>query len=444
MNIGLLIKDNLNNIPPDLGSLVNRIPYTRRPGIGQIYSKRKKELLFLEGADILQKQDFVLSRVKHIVDFAYNHVKFYKEFYDKSSFVPSELRSFDDIQKIPIVTKRILNEYNIEERSYKKKDRYITNTGGSSGTPFAFYIEPTSMGHEWAHMHTIWEQLDYHTSDFKLLFGGRSNIKDGIGYDVIRNHFAVDIYQDYSILSKKLKRISEKYKIKYLHGYPSSIYDFALYCSREDPKLRDSISKNLQGAFLGSEYPHALYRQTIEEVFGVKTISWYGHTERAVLAYEKHEKFKYEPFLSYGFSEAVKNDEGDFELVSTSYYNEASPFIRYSTQDTVEDPVLEGKILKSFKILKGREGEFVVDKKNKKINLTALIFGRHHEIFNYTHHIQVKQVDIGKIIIFYVSTDLPKNAKSLFDSSNLDFDISFERLEEPIRTSSGKFSLLVK
>ena len=73
------------------------------------------------------------------------------------------------------------------------------------------------------------------------------------------------------------------------------------------------LSVNLKGAFLGSEYPHKQYREVIEDVFDIDTISWYGHTERAVLAYEKHEQFVYEPFLSYGFSEAIKNEEGEYE-----------------------------------------------------------------------------------------------------------------------------------
>src|SRR5690606_8345135 len=144
------------------------------------------------------------------------------------------------------------------------------------------------------------------------------------------------------------------------------------------------LSDNLEGVFLGSEYPHAHYRNVIEEVFNVKTISWYGHTERAVLAYEKNEKFKYEPFNTYGFAEAVEIDCDNYQLIGTSYYNFAPPLIRYNTNDIISDVAIEDGILKSFRITKGREGEFVIDRNNKKINLTGLIFGRHHEIFNHS------------------------------------------------------------
>src|SRR5690606_5365982 len=118
-------------------------------------------------------------------------------------------------------------------------------------------------------------------------------------------------------------KILKNYQIKYLHGYPTSIYDFAIYCKENNPILTSLLRKSLLGAFLGSEYPHEKYRKVIEEVFGIETISWYGHTERSILAYEKSQKYTYEPFLSYGYTEVLKNANDEFELIGTGYYNQA-------------------------------------------------------------------------------------------------------------------------
>ncbi|MDD4515969.1 hypothetical protein [Massilibacteroides sp.] len=444
MNIAVFLKNNLKNIPPSIGQKINILPYEYRPGIGKIYKTRKQEIRQLELANKEEKQDFVFKRVKSLVDFSYKHIPFYRTYYDTNSFHPDDLMSFGDIQKIPIITKSILNQSKLEQRSYKRKGRYIVNTGGSSGTPFGFYIEPDSIGHEWAHMHTIWEKLGYKTSDFKLGFGGRSDVNNFVDYDVVRNTFAIDIYASYSEICKRLKQILKKYHVNYLHGYPSSIYDFAIYCETFDQELTSILKEQLKGAFLGSEYPHKYYRDKIETVFDIKTISWYGHTERAVLAYEKERPFNYSPFLSYGFSEAILNEENEYNLVSTSYYNYASPLIRYNTEDIIEDPIVQNGILDSFLILKGRNGEFVVDKDNKSINLTGLIFGRHHEIFNYANFVQVKQIRKGVIEIVYVGNIAENKAASLFDSNNLNFDITFKRVNEPIRSVSGKVSLLIK
>ncbi|GAA4146792.1 hypothetical protein GCM10022216_32130 [Sphingobacterium kyonggiense] len=445
MSISLLLKNNLTNIPPSIGRIINKIPYSLRPGLGTIYRNRKKEIAFFEQSNILETKAFIFEKMKTLVDFSYSNIKFYKDYYDKVGFKPSDLISFEDISKIPIINKSILNQFPLEDRSYKFKDSYVVNTGGSSGTPFSFYILPDSMGHEWAHMHSIWEKLGYKSSDLKLLFGGRSDIQNLLNYDVLRNHFAIDIYASYDKVSKKLKKILKKYKIKYLHGYPSSIYDFAVYCEKFDPELLKLLRKSLKGAFLGSEYPHYHYRNKIEEVFNIKTISWYGHTERAVLAYEKEKPFHYSPFISYGYAEAVINNLKEWELVSTSYYNFTSPLIRYNTEDIIDDPITENGVLTSFKIVKGRSGEFVIDRLGKSINLTALIFGRHHKLFNYSKFIQIKQLENGKLEVYYVSDIIPEHeASEYFDQENLNFDLSFKKLDEPIRSISGKVGLLIK
>src|SRR5690606_34433551 len=161
-------------------------------------------------------------------------------------------------------------------------------------------------------------------------------------------------------------------------------------------------------------------------------------------AYEKDTQFTYEPFLSYGFAEVVKDENDEYNLIGTSYYNFASPLIRYNTEDIVEEPVLEDEILRSFKILKGREGEFVTDKAGKKINLTGLIFGRHHDLFNHCDFIQVKQIEPGTIEVLFVSSKNISNPELLFDARNLDFDITFKQITEPVKTAAGKVNLLVK
>jgi phenylacetate-CoA ligase len=445
MNIAVFLKNNLRSLPPEIGRILNLIPYEGRPGISKVYNLRKHDILSVESFDISEKQNFALQRLRQIIQHAYENVPFYQSFYSRHSFHPHDLKVFTDIKHVPVVSKQILQEWDLEGRSFQAKGRYVVNTGGSSGTPFGFYIEPNSMGHEWAHMHRIWSKLGYKPSDLKLVFGGRSDLKSAVEYDVLRNHFAIDIYADYALVAIKLKQLLKSYHIKYLHGYPSSIYDFALYCQNEDPELRQLLSSSLKGAFLGSEFPHRQYRDVIEEVFGIDSVSWYGHTERAVLAYEKHEKFIYESFLSYGYSEAVINDEGEHELVSTSYYNNASPLIRYNTGDIISNVKTSGGILESFQITKGREGEFVLDKSGKKINLTGLIFGRHHELFNYSKFVQVKQIESGVIEIYFVSdSKTSQEAASLFDTQNLNFDISFINHKEPIRTKSGKINLLIK
>ena len=193
----------------------------------------------------------------------------------------------------------------------------------------------------------------------------------------------------------------------------------------------------------GSEYPSPQYRTFIEDLLTENSISWYGHTEGVILACELNKKYEYVPFLSYGYAEAVKIDNY-YHLVGTSFSNLASPFIRYDTEDLIDPYFDEMGILKSFKINQGRIGEFVTDKNGNHISLTALIFGRHHKLFNVVDFIQVRQNNPGSITVYYSSTSIIENARELFDSSNLHIDIQFEQVREPYRTALGKIPLLIR
>jgi len=445
MSVTLLIRNNFNRLPLNSGKILAHIPFQYRPGIGRIYKNRRREIAEFEDMSISAKKSFIFRRIYKLVEFSFSNISFYKEYYEKNGFQLSDLKSYEDLYKIPIINKSILQEYPLEKRTCLVPDKYLENTGGSSGRPLSFFIQSNSMGHEWAHMHTIWAKLGYRPCNLKLTFGGRSDVEDFLQYDSVRHHFFVDIYADFSLIAKKLKTVLKKNNIYFLHGYPSAIYEFAINCENLNSELLEMLKKNLKGIFLGSEYPIPLYRNKIEEVFGVQSVSWYGHTERAVLAYEKYEKFEYWPFQTYGFAEAVRDGNGKFNLIGTSYYNYASPLIRYNTEDEIE-PIFRDGLLRSFTIDGGRKGEFILDHNRKQISLTGLIFGRHHKIFNYCSFIQVRQEAPGKATILITpnsSTSEVSAFRDLFDSKNVEIKFEFQEISEPIRTQSGKVNLLI-
>jgi phenylacetate-CoA ligase len=192
-----------------------------------------------------------------------------------------------------------------------------------------------------------------------------------------------------------------------------------------------------------SEYPSPRFRDYIEEMLTNNTISWYGHTEGVVLAGELLNKFEYIPFLSYGYAEAVKTGD-HYHLAGTSLFNIAAPFIRYDTEDLIKPVFTDNGMLASFEITEGRLGEFVIDKNGRNISLTALIFGRHHKLFDLVNFIQVKQTSPGKITVYYSNASTIEEPAKLFDSGNLDIDLQFQQINEPLKTSLGKIPLLIK
>lgn len=438
------LKKIAENLPEPISKLLVYIPFSWR--LGKSYTKSQTEINKFNLLKTESQKEIIYKKTKKIVTYAFKKNKFYHELYDKNNFDIDKLRSFQDIKHIPIVTKSDLQKYALEERSNMQHGRIKINSGGTSGKPLVFYVDNNAFAREWAHMHTIWDKLDYKKTDLKLTFRGKNLGKRSIKYNAVHNEYIVNTYKSLDKIKNDLFKILSKKNIKYIHGYPSEIYNFANFCLK-NKNLTEKLKENLKGIFFGSEYPAPIYRDLIEEVFEVSTISWYGHSEMAILAYEKNDKYIYEPMHTYGYCESVKDENGKAHLVGTSYHNNASPFIRYDTEDIIE-PVLEDNgILKKFKIETGRIGNFIYDKYENKISLTALIFGRHHKIFEYVKFVQVYQDKPGKATII-ISLDKKQGfnkgkIKEDMDLSNVDIEFNIILREDPIKTESGKVPLRI-
>lgn len=425
------------------GALVSHVPYALLPGIGGVYNNYLRQIKAYEKAE--DKQDWIFRKTYRIVEYAISHIPFYKEFYARKGFSLNQLRTFEDIIKIPIVTKKDLMAVPIGERSAKSGHCYVANTGGSTGVPLSFYKTKSLQIKETVFHNRGKSVLGYVQSDIRLYFIGRSK-SNVLSYDLTRNRLLANIYIPFEQVLKEIASISKSARISYIQGYPSVLYEFALYVEAHPQQYAESgLEGRIKGVFFNSEYPYPEYRKKIEDVFRAKSVASYGHTEGCVVAFD-NDGLSYQVEQSYGYAEAVQID-GERHLVGTCYDNFISPFIRYDTGDIIDDALAENGILRAFKMMDGgRSGQYIFDKNEKRISLTGLIFGRHHDLFNYCSQIQISQDKHGEATVYYVAgRDAldEKQAHALFDTSDIDMDFSFIRIEKPVRTQSGKALLLV-
>lgn len=436
------------SMPIPVGQLLSNIPYSKRPGVGKIYKVQQEAIAKFPTLTTEEKASFVFTQFKKVFDFAYHNIPFYNRLYSREKIKPEDIRSFDDIRFVPIVTKEDFLSVPLHERSSVSDKKLLVNTGGSSGKTLSFYMDPMRFGNEWAHIHYIWGQLGYKPNMLKLSFDGRVNLEKAINYDFIRHSVRYNIYEDPEISGKMLNKLLSHRPIYFLHGYPSAIYNFACYCESENIHLTNALRKSLKGVFLNSEYPSENYRNKIESVFGVPTQSFYGHTETCVIAYESDQKFKFNVLQTYGFAEAVERANDAHHLVGTNFFNFNSPFIRYDTGDVIGNLGYDGKkLLSDFSIADGRVGDFIVDRDGNSIPLTGLVFGRHHQLFNVCKHVQISQETSGQATVYYVlkpDAILDKPIEAYFDGSKVLVDFNFQERKKPILTKAGKVNLLVK
>lgn len=436
MSVKKILKSWVERVPYPIGRIMARTPFSIR--LGAVYSSAKAECAAAECWDEAKREKYAVDHFRQIFDYARAKFPCYRDLYAKAGVQNLKIESFSDIQKVPTIDKQWTRRHFHEFRG-----AYRLNTGGSSGEPTAFWMDKDCWAREWAHMHTIWERLGYKYTDLKLAIRGKNLGKRPFAYNPVHNEYIINTYLDVKDYAANLKRLFEKRKVRWFHGYPSSIHQFILECEAAFGKDGTAVLFNdVKGLLLSSEYPHPNQVKKFDE-YGLKWISWYGHSEMAVLAYgtigqsnnPNNQTIIYHPFVTYGLTEVE-----DGHLLGTSYHNFDMPLIRYDTGDLVEE--VDG----GFKIKEGRNGDFIEDKNGKNIPLTALIFGRHHKAFDVADYIQIAQTEPGKAtLVVSGSKDVlgGKPVFDLFDLTNVAIDFDMEIVDKPIRTAAGKLKLKV-
>lgn len=400
-----------------------------------------------EEYSIQEIEEWQFLKLKNIVNYAWDNVEGYRKLWQKNGFKPSLLKSLEDVSLIPFVTKEMIRD-DVDSFTNKKLSnlRYVT-TGGSTGIPFGFYQQNYNNMIEWAFIINMWKRfypnIKFNTKRVLL----RGDKFDGI----VKEDPMVGLYlSSYDLNLDNVKRYIEKIeKKKYdiFHVYPSAIYLMAKIM--KDNNL--NLNHKFKAIMFGSEPLYDYQKQVIVEVFNSKLCYWYGHSEQAILAGNYPEDDSFYCYSQYGLTEVVDNMgknviSGTGELIGTSFWNYATPFIRYKTADyaTIEGGKKNKKQLKLSKI-EGRLQEFIVTRDKKLISMTAI--NMHDDIFDDLLQFRFVQHTIGKVIFTY----LPKTNK-LVNVKNIEIrlkeklgdnvELEVQEVNKIHRTKLGKLRFL--
>ncbi len=438
------LKDQIFLFSERLLTPLSFIPDPVRVGFG--YLKATNSIKRDQQSDPKIAEERIFQQMRKLVIDATRNVEFYRKFYREKSFIPEDMRSIADWKYVPIVTKGDFQKFALEERCAIDVAGKPANTGGTSGAPLEFLLEKNIVSIEWAHMHAIWKARGYRSSQLKLRIGGAYFDSDiPLSFHPRHNEYIVNANCSMDRVVDAVIRLSRVHIFRWVHGYPSMVADFAHTLSRSNEVWADVFKRRLYGVLLGSEFPVPVYRDPISRILSTNIVSWYGHSEMAILAGEIVDGI-YQSLPTYGYAEAVLSDSGvEHRLVCTALHNRAHPFIRYDTGDLIQPVSSVGGSL-AFKITEGRIGDFILDRSGRKLALTSIIFGRHHTAFDDLLHLQVRQDAPGKITLLVVPRcsiiDMAP-MRAGFDFNGLDIDWQLELVSKPLRTKAGKVTLKV-
>ncbi len=400
---------------------------------GRSYAKWKKKISF--DKNIVDKNLF------DTLNYAKEHTKFGRE------HIPENFEMHDSkkvLELLPLVTSQDLAtnlDYYISDE-FSRFNSYKTTTGGTGRNPTTILLSNELYGIEWAHVHHIWAFAGYdRKKHIKLTLRGKSLKGDKLAeYNPIYNELVVDIFKvkesNFLQLLKKLK----KYDIKYIHGYPSLVKEFMVYFAKFNYK------PNIKGIFLASEGVSIEEKNKIQDFFNCKVLSFYGQTERALMAADFESNDMHKVYTSYGYPRVL-----DGELVITSFVNRALPLINYKIGDGAEI-VEDDKYIYLTNLTSRRGKDFIYLDKNKKISTTAI--NLHSQIQNEILYYQIHQKEYAKIeirVLQKVTSKMDANELLKVFGAEMraklkDFKVNVRLVgeDEIVKSYRGKMILLVQ
>jgi len=432
-------------------------PIPVKYSVGKTYWRIKEFLQQAQWWDRKQIEQWQLDKLKEIIEHAYSSIPGYRQLYMEAGIKPNDIQSLRDIDYLPFVTKELIRD-NLDDftsTAVSKWKRVYLTTGGSTGIPFGFYITRLNYSIEKAFMHLGWERKGW-----KL--GDRSAVLRGAYIGSERKFWDYNSYQNELLLSNyylteknypKYAKQLLKYKALYLQAYPSAATMLADFVMTKG----DIERLNFKLILLGSENVYDWQKQKLLEAFpGASLFDWYGHAEKAILAARCEYLEQYHVWPFYGLTEILDENNGEVsvgqtgELVGTSFWNLATPFIRYRTMDMATKGRFGcdgcGRKFQLLEQVEGRLQEVIVTGTGRYISMTAI--NMHSDVFDNIKQFQFYQEKTGEVVFkiikknSYSNKDTALIRRELMKKLGQDMALNIVFVNQIPKTPRGKYRFL--
>jgi phenylacetate-CoA ligase len=350
------------------------------------------------------------ARARQIASYAYETVPFYRERFARAGVTPSDLVSWADWDRLPVLDKADIQEHAEALRSSRAPKGLVAATSGSSGTPVAVDRGHLSWAHAHANLFRMWRSWGVDCGDRYAYFWGvpidpayaRIAARKDRFFNRIRcSAFTLDADHARAFHARLVRD-----RTRFAFGYPSAITQFA-------DELR---AANLDGRALGwravfttAEVLRESQRERIGPVFGCPVVDGYGCAEIGVAGFDHPEGGMRVPVESV-VVDYERTDDGAWGVLLTDLHNFRMPMLRYRVGDLVERPTTSGAdsrwvappgsrcTLPLLGALQGRAGDTLVlaDGRRLNANQPSYIFkthGREGRVREY----QFVQFEAGRI-----------------------------------------------
>ena len=406
--------------------------------------------------------DYQNHKVHEMVDYAFRHVGFYHEKYKQLGINPNSVKTVDDLKRLPIMRRRELQKQNGKAVSneFDTRNLRIVSTSGSTGQPLFTYITEKEDAFRKAKLLRANMICGQKPRDKWVSITGPqhessvSQLQRSLGFF---SPVSVSVFEK---ISNQLSQI-EKIKPGIIDGYSNSIFLIAKEIERLETK---TVKPRL--IIGGAELTDDLTRRFIEKQFDAPFYDQYGAVEFERLAWQCEEKNEYHmdadtvimEFVDENGQTVAPGERG--EIVCTSLFNYAMPFIRYAIGDvgtaSIGGTCSCGRSFPLMKMIEGRADSLIILPEGRIIS--PLAFGWMMEFFRfyssiYQYRIIQQKNSLFKFLIEMkdttldqkvVETELLNHMQRMLKFSNDEIQFNIDFVDKIPLEKSGKLRKVIR
>jgi phenylacetate-CoA ligase len=282
------------------------------------------------------------KKLRRLIVHAYQHVGYYRERMDALGLTPSDIRSLDDLRKLPLLGKDDVREnlhFDLLSDNHEKRRILKITTSGSTGEPFVCYADQHQLEIRWAATQRSMEWTGYRFGDRCARLWHQTIgmslpqiVRERIDAWFNRRLFIPAFEMSDQNIAEFVERL-RTYRPVLLDGYAESFNFLAHY---------------IQNHGLESFHPRAVIssaqvlpeqsREIIAKTLGCGVFDKYGSREFSGIAYEceQHEGHHVvaESYIVEILKDGAPAKPGEWgEVVITDLNNFCAPLIRYRVGD---------------------------------------------------------------------------------------------------------------
>ena len=310
-----------------------------------ITGRTRHYLQTLERSQYLSLEDmrtYQELRLRRLLEHAYYNVSYYRETFRSAGLKPTDIRTLDDLSKLPLLTKAHCRErlYSglIANRYDPARVLKIT-TSGSTGEPFVCYADKSQLEFRLASTMRSMEWANYRFGDRQMRLWhqtiGMSKLqafKEWLDAKMVRRRFIPVFEMKEASLNRVIEEI-RRFRPQLIDGYAEAFNLLARYTEEKGLEGLDAAGVMSSAQTLPEES-----RRIISEAFGCEVFDKYGSREFSGIAYECNAHWGHHVVSESYIVEIIKDGRpakpGETgEVVITDLNNFTMPLIRYQIGD---------------------------------------------------------------------------------------------------------------